>query len=143
MKRTKLILLGTLLSQAAFAQTGGRHYLYSYDGAGNIISRLKATARNSQDADTDNDTANKNQQGDCQVYIKANESWSEVQIVIDGEIKQGDRLFIYTSTGIYVTSFRLESNKVTLNLSYLRKGTYMFRYSRNKKVTENKIVKSY
>ncbi len=142
MKKTQLILLGTLLSQAAFAQTGGRHYLYSYDGAGNIIFRFNTTVRNEQDTDTD-DTANKNQQSYCQVYIKANESWSEVQIEIDGEVKQGDRLFIYTSNGIYVTSFRIESNKVTLNLSYLRKGTYMFRYSRNKKVTENKIVKSY
>ena len=143
MKTTQLILLGTLLSQAAFAQMTGRHYLYSYDGAGNIISRFKTTVRNEQDADTDNDPSNKNQESDCQVYIKANESWSEVQIEIDGEVKPGDRLFIYTYNGIYVTSFRLESNKVTLNLSYLRKGTYMFRYSRNKKVTENKIVKSY
>ena len=143
MKRIELLLLGTLLSQTTFAQTGGRHYLYSYDGAGNIISRIKTNIRFGQDSDSDDEIINKNQESDCQVYIKANESWSEVQIVIDGEIKQGDRLFIYTSNGIYVTSFRLESNKVTLNLSYLRKGTYMFRYSRNKKVTENKIVKSY
>lgn len=136
-------MLGTLLSQAAFAQTSGRHYLYSYDGAGNIISRLKTIVRNGENTDTNDEIANRDPDNDCQVSIKANESWSEVQIEIDGEVKQGDRLFVYTSNGIYVTSFRLESNKVTLNLSCLRKGTYMFRYSRNRNVTENKIVKAY
>ena len=143
MKKTQLILLGTLLSQAAFAQTSGRHYLYSYDGAGNIISRFRTTVRNGENTDTNDEIANRDPDNDCQVSIKANESWSEVQIEIDGEVKQGDRLFVYTSNGIYVTSFRLESNKVTLNLSCLRKGTYMFRYSRNRNVTENKIVKAY
>ena len=136
-------MLGTLLSQAAFAQTSGRHYLYSYDGAGNIISRFRTTVRNGENTDTNDEIANRDPGNDCQVSIKANESWSEVQIEIDGEVKQGDRLFVYTSNGIYVTSFRLESNKVTLNLSCLRKGTYMFRYSRNRNVTENKIVKAY
>ena len=139
--KTKLILLGTLLSQAAFAQTNGRHYLYSYDGAGNIISRIKTTQRYEQEDDSDNDNTDNRQENDTQINIRTYASWSEVQIEIDGEIKQGDRLSIYTSNGLFVATFRVQSNTFTLNLSKLRKGTYLFRFSRNKRITESKIVK--
>ena len=143
MKKTKLFLLGTLLSQAASAQTGGTYYHYSYDAAGNIISRNKTLLRESQNEDSENDDTKKHQEDDCQMSIRTNESWSEVQIEIDGDIKQNDRLLIYTSDGFFVASYRLQSNKFTLNLSRLRKGTYLFRFNRNKNVTESKIVKTY
>ena len=134
--KTKLILLGTLLSQTAFAQTNGRHYLYSYDGAGNIISRTKTLQRSEQKDDSDNDNTDNRQENDTQINIRTYASWSEVQIEIDGEIKQGDRLSIYTSNGLFVATFRVQSNTFTLNLSKLRKGTYLFRFSRNKRITE-------
>lgn len=141
MKTTRLILLGTLFSQAAFAQTNGRHYLYTYDSAGNIISRVKALSRYGENADSDIDNTNNRQEDEGQITIKTDASWSEVQIEISGEIRQGDRLSIFTSEGLFVASFRIQSSKFTLNLSRFRKGTYLFRFSRNKRITESKIVK--
>ena len=38
MKKLYLMLLGALLSQTAFVQTSGGHFLYTYDGTGNITS---------------------------------------------------------------------------------------------------------
>jgi hypothetical protein len=141
MKAIKLILLGTMLSQGAFAQTVVRHYLYTFDSVGNIISRTRTIARDGQNEDSDDDDTKNRMEDDGQVTIKTDVSWSEVQIEINGEIKQGDRLSIFTAEGMFVASFRIQSNKFTLNLSRLRKGTYLFRFSRNKRITECKIVK--
>lgn len=135
-KKTKLLLLGVLFSQFAFAQTSGEHFLYTYDGAGNITSRVRTYIRRSQNVlakGTDEETL---------VNIKANASWSDVRVVINEEVKEGDMLYIYTDRGLLVASLRLESNDVSFNLSNFKKGTYLFRYSRNKNVTESKIIKT-
>ena len=138
MKRIELLLLGTLLSQAAFAQTGGRHYLYSYDSAGNIISRTKTNLNNRQKND---DEINKLEKGG-KVRIKTDDSWAEVLIEIMEEVKKGDVLTIYTSEGRPVTTFQLQSNTLSLNLSELREGTYFFRFKLNRKQLYYKFVKT-
>ena len=66
----------------------------------------------------------------------------QLPVEIDGDVRDGDMLSVYTERGLYVASFRLESNKVTLNLSNLKKGTYLFRYSGDKKLYESKIAKT-
>lgn len=137
MKKTKLFVLGTLLSLAASAQTVGTHYLYTYDGAGNITSRVKTIVRNGQNV------LSKSPEEETQVSIKTNASWSKVQVEINNEVKDGDMLYIYTDRGVLAASLRLETNNVSFNLSNFKKGTYLFRYSRNKNVTESKIVKTY
>jgi len=136
MKKTKLLLLGVFFSQLAFAQTTGGHFLYVYDSAGNITSRVKTIVRRSQSVLNDSSSEEK------QVSVKTNASWSEVQVEINGDVRDGDMLFIYTENGLLVASLRLESNSVSFNLSNFKKGTYLFRYSRNKNVTESKIVKT-
>ena len=142
-KKSKLLFLGVLCSQLAYSQTGTKCYMYTYDGAGNIISRVKATPRNKPKAMFDLDDLTNYSKQSGLIHIKPNTSWSAVQIEIDGNVKNGDMLSIFTDKGLYVTSFKLESNKVTLNLSKLKKGTYLFRYNRDKNVTESKIVKTY
>ena len=42
MNRIWFILLEALFFQASYAGAGWDHYVYSYDSAGNIISRFKA-----------------------------------------------------------------------------------------------------
>ncbi len=136
-KKTRLLLLGVLFSQIAFAQTSGDHYLYTYDGAGNITSRVRTYIRRNQKV------LEKSLEEETQINIKANASWSDVRVVINEEVKEGDMLYIYTDRGLLVASLRLESNDVSFNLSDFKKGTYLFRYSRNKNVTESKIMKTY
>lgn len=136
-KKTKLLLLGVLFSQIAFAQTSGEHFLYTYDGAGNITSRVRTYIRRNQKV------LEKSLEEETQINIKANASWSDVRVVINEEVKDGDMLYIYTDRGLLVASLRLESNDVSFNLSDFKKGTYLFRYSRNKNVTESKIMKTY
>ena len=137
MKKLYLLLLGVLFSQIAFAQTSGNHYLYTYDGAGNITSRVRTYIRRNQKV------LEKSLEEVTQINIKANASWSDVRVVINEEVKEGDMLYIYTDRGLLVASLRLESNDVSFNLSDFKKGTYLFRYSRNKNVTESKIMKTY
>lgn len=129
--------MGVLFSQIAFAQTSGDHYLYTYDGAGNITSRVRTYIRRNQKA------LEKSLEEETQINIKANATWSEVQVVINEEVKDGDMLYIYTERGLLVASLRLESNNTSFNLSNFKKGTYLFRYSRNKNITESKIIKTY
>lgn len=130
------MLLGVLLSQYAFAQTTGEHFLYTYDGAGNITSRVRTYIRRNQKA------LSKSPEEETQMNIKTNASWSDVQVEINQEVKDGDMLYIYTDRGLLVASLRLESSSVSFNLSNFKKGIYLFRYSRNKNVTESKIVKT-
>lgn len=137
MKKLNLMLLGALLSQTAFAQTSGGHFLYTYDGTGNITSRVRTYIRRSQNVST------KNTDEETLVKIKTNASWSEVQIEINKDVKDGDMLYIYTDKGLLVASLRLETNNVFFNLSNFKKGTYLFRYNRDKNITESKIVKTY
>lgn len=134
--RTRLLLLGVLFSQIAFAQTSGEHFLYTYDGAGNITSRVRTYIRRNQKA------LEKSLEEETQINIKANASWSDVRVVINEEVKEGDMLYIYTDRGLLVASLRLESNDVSFNLSNFKKGTYLFRYNRNKNITESKIIKT-
>lgn len=133
--------MGVLFSQIAFAQTSGKRYLYTYDGAGNIISRIKATSRLKLKAVAEQDSLMNSPKQNGLIHIRPNTSWSVVQIEIDGDVKNGDMLSVYTERGLYVASYKLESNKVTLNLSNLNKGSYLFRYNRNKNITECKIAK--
>jgi hypothetical protein len=136
MRISGLLLLGVLFSQSVLAQTRGYNFLYTYDGAGNITSRVRTFVRRGQNA-LGNSIGEENR-----VSIKTDASWSEVQVEISGEVKDGDMLYIYTDKGLLVASLRLESNNVSFNLSNFKKGTYLFRYSRNKNVTESKIVKT-
>ena len=130
------MLLGVLFSQIAFAQTSGDNFLYTYDGAGNITSRVRTYIRRNQKA------LSKGPEEETQVNIKTNASWSDVQVEINEEVKDGDMLYIYTDRGLLVASLRMESSNVSFNLSNFKKGTYLFKFSRNKKVTESKIVKT-
>ena len=135
-KKTKLLLLGVLFSQIAFAQTSGDNFLYTYDGAGNITSRVRTYIRRNQKA------LSKSSEEETQVNIRTNASWSDVQVEINEEVKDGDMLYIYTDRGLLVASLRMESSSVSFNLSNFKKGTYLFKFSRNKKVTESKIIKT-
>ena len=135
-KKTKLLLLGVLFSQIAFAQTSGDNFLYTYDGAGNITSRVRTYIRRNQKA------LSKSSEEETQVNIRTNASWSDVQVEINEEVKDGDMLYIYTDRGLLVASLRMESSNVSFNLSNFKKGTYLFKFSRNKKVTESKIIKT-
>ena len=135
-KDFKLLLLGIMLSQYAFAQTTGDHFLYTYDGAGNITSRVRTYIRHNQKA------LSKSPEEETQMNIRTNASWSDVQVEINEEVRDGDMLYIYTDRGLLVASLRLESSSVSFNLSNFRKGTYLFKYSRNKNVTESKIIKT-
>ena len=136
MKKSTLLILGLLLSQTMYAQVNGEHYLYTYDGAGNITSRVRTIIRRNQKALV------RDEGEETLINIRANATWSEVQVVINEEVKDGDMLYIYTERGLLVASLRLESNNTSFNLSNFKKGTYLFRYSRNKNITENKIAET-
>lgn len=142
MKKLKLFLLGALFSPTTFAQTGGNHYLYSYDTAGNIISRFKTLLRDGQNDMSDNDSINSDtREEDNRVTVRTDALWSNVQVEIEGEITQGDMLSIFTSDGFFVKSFRIESNMFSLNLSMLREGTYLFRFRLNRRIIRRKYIK--
>ncbi len=140
MKKINVFLLGTLLSQWTFAQSGNR-YLYSYDNAGNIISRFITFLRGGQNDMSNNDTMDNYREEDSFVTIRTDALWSDVQIEISGDITSGDMLSIYTSEGFFVMSFRIESHRFSLNLSTFRKGTYLFRFKLNKKTFKKKLIK--
>ena len=141
MKPIVILLMGALFPMSGFAQTVGSYCLYTHDNVGNIISREKALSQNRQRSVSNEEAASRNAGADSLVTIKADASWSEVQIEIKGEISSGETLSIYTSEGFFVTFLRVESNKFSLNLAYLQKGTYLFRFRRNKNLIQQKIIK--
>ena len=141
MKVRNLLLLGILFPLVNHAQTIGSYYLYTYDNAGNIISRERTQSQNRQRNSSGDDVAGKDADADSLVTIKADASWSEVQVEIKGEVSPGETLSIYTSEGFFVTFLRVESNKFSLNLAYLQKGTYLFRFHRNRKLIQKKYIK--
>ena len=141
MKVRNMFLLGLLFPLVNHAQTIGSYYLYTYDNAGNITSREKTLSQNRQRKASDDDVTRRNADADSLVTIKADAAWSEVQIEIKGEILPGETLSIYTSEGFFVTFLRVESNKFSLNLAYLQKGTYLFRFHRNRKLIQKKYIK--
>lgn len=99
MKPIVIILMGTLLPMSGFAQTVGSYYLYTHDNVGNIISREKALSQNRQRNVSVEEAASRNAGTDSLVTIKADASWSEVQIEIKGERSPGETLSIYSSEG--------------------------------------------
>lgn len=141
MKARNLLLLGMLFPLSNQAQTSGSHYMYMHDDAGNIIFRGKTTSENRQRNSFDDDVTDRNTDSNSLVTIRTDASWSEVQIEIKGEISPNETLSVYTSDGIFVTFFRVRQNKFSLNLSYLQKGTYLFRFHRNRELIQQKIIK--
>ena len=120
MKRIKLIILGSLLSLAAFCQTITPHYKYYYDNAGNIISRFITFLRNEHNNMFADETIDNNREDDIRLIVRTDASWSSVQIEIDGEIASGDMLSIYRSEGFFVKSFRIASNSFFLTVSIVK-----------------------
>lgn len=142
MRKMLLFLLGGVFSQAFFAQTNWDRYLYSYDDAGNIISRFICFhSRDEQNDMSDNENTNDDNKENSRVNIKTDVIWSEVQIEITGEITQSDILSIFTSDGLFIMSYRIVSNKFSLNLSTFRKGTYLFRFKLNREISRKKLIK--
>ena len=126
-----------------FAMPPTYRYVYTYDQAGNLISRVKtlyqrrAKALQAEDVTGINDIGN-----DTKVSIKTDATWSKVQVDIMGEVSQGDILSVYDAGGTLYATIPLETNSLSLNLSKLHKGTYVFRFSINNKPSENKIIKA-
>ena len=141
MKVRNLFLLGILFPLGNHAQTIGSYYLYTYDNAGNIISREKLLSQNRQRSASNDEVIGKGADADSLVSIKADAAWAEVQIEIKGEISPGESLSIYTSEGFFVTFLRVESNTFSLNLAYLQKGTYLFRFHGRGKLIQKKYIK--
>ena len=141
MKARNLLLLGLLFPLSNQAQTVGSRYLYTHDNAGNIISRGKAVSADRQMNASDDDAAGRDDDADSLVTIRTDASWAEVQVEIKGEISPNETLSIYTAEGIFVTFFRVQQNEFSLNLSYLQNGTYLFRFHRNRKLIQKKIIK--
>lgn len=144
MKKLKLFMFGVLLSQIAFAQTRNYHIEYKYDNAGNLVQRIKRFDRKkAKELQEDDVTAVNSIENGKQIKIKADATWSKVQIDITGELSQNDVLSIYGAEGILFTTVPLETNSLSLNLSKLHKGTYIFKFNVNNKSSERKIIKVY
>ena len=131
----------TLFPMLSHAQTAENYYQYSYDNVGNIIFRGKTNHQNRQEDVFGHIISNGHAEADSLVMIDADPFWSEVKIELKGEIKTDESMSIYTSDGVFIASFRIPSNKFSLNLSTLRKGTYMFRFYGNKTQIQKKYIK--
>lgn len=143
MKKLKLFMLGVMLSQMAFAMPPTYRIVYTHDNAGNLVSRVKtlyqrrAKALQEEDATLVNGIEN-----DTKVSVKTDATWHKVQVDIMGEVSQGDVLSVYSADGVLFATIPLETNSVTLDLSQLHRGTYVFKFSVNKKPSERKIFKT-
>ena len=143
MKKLKLFMLGVMLSQMAFALPPAYRIVYTHDSAGNVVSRVRVAYQNRAKALQEEDVTGINDiENDTKVSIKTDATWSKVQVDIMGEVSQGDILSVYDAGGALYATIPLETNSLSLNLSKLHKGTYVFRFSINNKPSENKIIKA-
>lgn len=143
MKKVKLFMLGVMLSQMAFAQPPSYHYVYTHDQAGNLISRVKTLyQRRAKALQEDEVTGVNGIESGPKVSIKTDATWHKVQVDIMGEVNQGDILSVYSADGVLFATIPLKSNSLSLDLSQLHKGTYVFKSSVNKKISECKIFKT-
>jgi len=143
MKKLKLFMLGILLSQMAFAQSPAYRIVCKYDNAGNITSIAKESVpRRAKALQKDKVTGVDDIKNDTKVNVKTDASWHKVQIDIMGKVSQGDVLSVYSANGVLFATIPLETNSLTLDLSQLSKGAYVFKFSVNKKLSERKIFKT-
>ena len=143
MKKLKFFMLGVLLSQMAFAQSPTYRIVYKYDNAGNITSMVKKSIpRRAKAQQKDEETGVNSIENDTKVSVKTAATWHKVQVDIMGELSQGDVLSVYSADGVLFATIPLETNSVTLDLSQLHRGTYVFKFSVNKKPSERKIFKT-
>jgi len=143
MKKLKLFMLGVLLSQMAFALPPAYRIVYTHDNAGNLISRVRTTyQRRAKALQEEEVTDEKGIENDTKVYVKTDATWHKVQVDIMSEVTQDDVLSVYSADGVLFATIPLETNSLSLDLSQLHKGTYVFKFSLNKKPSEYKIFKT-
>lgn len=142
MKKLKLFMLGVMLSQMAFALPPAYRIVYTHDSAGNVVSRVRVADRNRAKAQQEDVTGINDIENDAKVAIKTDATWHKVQVDIMGDVSQGDVLSVYSADGVLFATIPLVTNSLTLDLSQLHKGTYVFKFSVNNKPTERKIIKT-
>lgn len=116
-----------------------RLYVYTYDSAGNVISKKLFSATHQPQCQIADDYDSQPSQF---VSINTDEGWSTVHIKITGEIMDGDMLYIYSSRGLLIQSIRLSQAEFTLNLSDLEKGIYIFCFQLSGEKKETKYHKN-
>ena len=143
MKKLKLFMVGILLSQMAFAQPPAYRIVCTHDNAGNLISKVRTLYQRRAKALMEEEVTGVNDiKNDTKVNVKTDATWHKVQVDIMGEVSQGDVLSVYSANGVLFATIPLETNSLTLDLSQLSKGTYVFKFSVNKKASERKIIKT-
>lgn len=143
MKKLKLFMLGVLLSHMAFALPPTYRIVYTHDNAGNVVSRVRVADQNRAKALQQDDVTGVNDiESGTKVSIKTDATWHKVQVDVMGDVSQGDVLSVYSADGVLFATIPLVTNSLTLDLSQLHKGTYVFKLSVNNKPTERKIFKT-
>ena len=113
---------------------------YTYDDAGNVILKRYYYVPLSNNRNIDEEE----QQlvNDTEVFITANENWGQVTINIVGCIDYGQAsLNIINMSGISHYSGKLNGNSLTLDLSSLSRGIYLFHFSIMGMTKNYKLIK--
>ena len=118
------------------------HYLmtFSYDNAGNttsIICSLQYKNLNSQDTD---DRRSQSLINDYEVSVVADNSWERIVVNVIGA-NENPTLNVYNLSGVECFSQTMDGMSVTINLSSLKKGVYLFRFSTSEYTKTYKLVK--
>ena len=123
---SRTFLLLVFLCLCAFPLRAERKkYAYYYDSAGNVISRkpISTSQQERQFAAQDADKS-----PSISVQAKMDDNWTEVAFEIEGKTSESGMLYIFSSNGILIKSIPLDTVAFTLNLSYLHRGLYVFRF---------------
>lgn len=133
---SRTLLLYFMLFGASMAHADGKKFVYRYDAAGNIIGRsIVRQSRRLPDADQ--------QAGEMMEFptVKTDDAWTDVRIHIPGEVQEGDILLICTPNGLLVRTISITRTEITLDLSSLHRGAYVFTFRTSGKSTDMKINK--
>lgn len=134
--KTAVLILPFAFLCANMAHADGKRYTYRHDSAGNMTCRsIVRQSRRLPDADQ--------QAGEMMEFptVKTDDAWTDVRIHIPGEVQEGDILLICTPNGLLVRTISITRTEITLDLSSLHRGAYVFTFRTSGKSTDMKINK--
>jgi len=116
---------------------------FYYDNAGNIIKKERYTSlrENTQD-EAENESFAETLFDNYNISIKTDVSWNNVSISILGDLESSkSSLSIYNMYGVNCYTLYLRSNYMTINLSTLPKGIYLFYITIDGTTVTKKLIK--
>ena len=126
----KLIIISVFICSSLIAYTQGipdsGHVSYSYDAAGNRVSRTTVILKKPENKDNKNYTDINNPFGDGNIVIAPNPTAGTLYISFnDIELTGNTEITLYDISGRIVLNQKVKSNREELDLSNNPAGTYI------------------